>query len=214
LRCSSCPTTESRSAKTCEPLTSQTRPRLFRHTYRTPMSAVGASPRIPRADLGRQQRDASPVRHVVWVCPLFAHCRLLLAWHRTTAIRQEAHRCPSVVRPLWRSRATLSTGHHGRSLADRSWQRAPRRRGRGALRMLHLGALSQRESVLDIDAEVANRALDLRMAEQDLHGTQVSSLLVDDGRLGFGGANGFRSLPGAVRSQSPIRQRAVHTASC
>jgi hypothetical protein len=50
--------------------------------------------------------------------------------------------------------------------------------------MLHLGALSQRESVLDIDAEVANRALDLRMAEQDLHGTQVTCLLVDDGRLG------------------------------
>ena len=36
--------------------------------------------------------------------------------------------------------------------------------------MLHLRALSQRERILDIDAEVANRALDLRMAEQDLHG--------------------------------------------
>jgi hypothetical protein len=49
--------------------------------------------------------------------------------------------------------------------------------------MLHLRALSQRERILDIDAEVANRALDLRMAEQDLHGMQVTCLLVDDGRL-------------------------------
>jgi len=32
--------------------------------------------------------------------------------------------------------------------------------------MLHLGALSQRESVLDIDAEVADRALDFCVAEQ------------------------------------------------
>ncbi len=35
--------------------------------------------------------------------------------------------------------------------------------------MLHLRALSQSEGILDIDAEVADRALDLRMAEQNLH---------------------------------------------
>jgi hypothetical protein len=50
--------------------------------------------------------------------------------------------------------------------------------------MLHLRTLSQSEGILDIDAEVADRALDLRMAKQDLHGAQVSRLLVDDGRLG------------------------------
>ncbi len=32
--------------------------------------------------------------------------------------------------------------------------------------MLHFRALSQSERILDIDAEVADRALDLRMAEQ------------------------------------------------
>jgi hypothetical protein len=35
---------------------------------------------------------------------------------------------------------------------------------------LHLRALSQSEGILDIDAEVAGRALDFRMAEQDLNG--------------------------------------------
>jgi hypothetical protein len=50
--------------------------------------------------------------------------------------------------------------------------------------MLHLRAFSQRKRILNIDAEVANRALDLRMAEQDLHGAEVSRLLVDDRRLG------------------------------
>ena len=49
--------------------------------------------------------------------------------------------------------------------------------------MLHLRALSQSEGILDIDAEVADRALDLRVAEQNLHGAQVSCLLVDDGRF-------------------------------
>ena len=49
--------------------------------------------------------------------------------------------------------------------------------------MPHLRAFSQREGILDIDAEVADRALDLRMAEQDLHGTRVTCLLVDDRRL-------------------------------
>jgi hypothetical protein len=35
--------------------------------------------------------------------------------------------------------------------------------------MLHLRAFGQRERILDIDAEVADRALNLRMAEQNLH---------------------------------------------
>jgi hypothetical protein len=49
--------------------------------------------------------------------------------------------------------------------------------------MLHFRALSQSEGILDVDAEVADRALDLRMAEQNLHGAQVSRLLVDDRRF-------------------------------
>ena len=50
--------------------------------------------------------------------------------------------------------------------------------------MLHLCAFSQRECILDIDAEVADRALNLRMAKQDLHGAKVSRVLVDDGCFG------------------------------
>jgi hypothetical protein len=36
--------------------------------------------------------------------------------------------------------------------------------------LLHLRALSEGERILDIDAEVADRALDLRMAKQNLYG--------------------------------------------
>jgi hypothetical protein len=36
--------------------------------------------------------------------------------------------------------------------------------------MLHLHALSEGERILYVDAQVANRALDLRMAEQNRHG--------------------------------------------
>jgi hypothetical protein len=36
--------------------------------------------------------------------------------------------------------------------------------------MLHLRALSEGERILDIGAEVADCALDLRMAQQNLHG--------------------------------------------
>ncbi len=45
--------------------------------------------------------------------------------------------------------------------------------------MLHLGALGKGERILDVNTEIANGALDLRMAEQDLHSAQVASLLVD-----------------------------------
>jgi hypothetical protein len=36
--------------------------------------------------------------------------------------------------------------------------------------MPHLRALSEGERILYVDAEVANRALDFRVAEQNLHG--------------------------------------------
>lgn len=47
-----------------------------------------------------------------------------------------------------------------------------------------LGAFSQSKRVHYVDAEVPDRALDLRMAEQDLNGGEISGLLVDDRRLG------------------------------
>ena len=56
-------------------------------------------------------------------------------------------------------------------------------RSRSSAAWLQLRAFSQREGILDVDTEVADRALDLRVAQQDLHGAQVSRLLVDDGSL-------------------------------
>jgi hypothetical protein len=50
--------------------------------------------------------------------------------------------------------------------------------------MLHLCAFSERERILDVDAQIPNGALDFRVAEQDLHGAQVGRLFVDDRGLG------------------------------
>ena len=50
--------------------------------------------------------------------------------------------------------------------------------------MLRLRGLSKGERILYVDAEIANGALDLRVAEQNLHSAQVACLLIDDGRLG------------------------------
>jgi hypothetical protein len=43
-------------------------------------------------------------------------------------------------------------------------------------RLSDLGAFCQSKRVLYVDAEVPDRALDLRMAEQDLNGTEISGL--------------------------------------
>jgi len=51
-------------------------------------------------------------------------------------------------------------------------------------RPLHLRAFRERESILDVNAPVADSAFDLCMAKQDPHGAQVARLLMDDGSLG------------------------------
>jgi hypothetical protein len=51
---------------------------------------------------------------------------------------------------------------------------------------LHCSALGKRACVLDVNADVPNRALDLRVTEKDLYCAQVAGLLVDD--RGFGPA--------------------------
>ena len=51
----------------------------------------------------------------------------------------------------------------------------PRRAAQG----LDLRFLCERQGVFDVDTEVADRALDLGMPEQDLYGAQVARLLVD-----------------------------------
>lgn len=45
-------------------------------------------------------------------------------------------------------------------------------------------AFGEGERILDIDAKTANGALDLGVAEQNLDRAEVSSLLIDDRRLG------------------------------
>ena len=64
--------------------------------------------------------------------------------------------------------------------------------------MLYLRAFSERERILDVDAEVPNGALDFRVAEQDLHGAQIARLLVDDRGLG----SPQRMRPVVLRPQS------------
>ena len=64
--------------------------------------------------------------------------------------------------------------------------------------MLYLRAFSESERILDVDTEVPNAALDFRVAEQDLHGTRIARLLVDDGGLG----SSQRMRPIVLRPQS------------
>ena len=49
---------------------------------------------------------------------------------------------------------------------------------------LELDLLRDAESILDLDPEVPNGALQLRMAEQELDGSQVPGFLIDLRRLG------------------------------
>ena len=48
---------------------------------------------------------------------------------------------------------------------------------------LHLGLLRQLQGVFYLDAKVANRALELRVAQQELHGAQVLRLPINQRRL-------------------------------
>jgi hypothetical protein len=43
--------------------------------------------------------------------------------------------------------------------------------------------LSDRQSIVDLDPEIANRAFDLYMAKQELNGTQIARPPVDQSRL-------------------------------
>src|SRR5215213_7139942 len=70
------------------------------------------------------------------------------------------------------------------------------------------GALGQHQCVLDVDAEVPHCALDLRVAEKDLHSSQVAGLLVDDRR--FGPAERMR--PVILSAQSDPGYPLVHEA--
>lgn len=62
-------------------------------------------------------------------------------------------------------------------------RKRPFRIGAPSRATLHPGTLGQRQRVLDVNAEVARRAVDLRVAEQDLRRSQAAGRLVDNRRL-------------------------------
>jgi len=59
----------------------------------------------------------------------------------------------------------------------------------GPIETRHSGAskinlLRDRQRVVDLDAQISNRALELAVAEQQLHGAEVAGFAVDQRRLG------------------------------
>jgi hypothetical protein len=68
--------------------------------------------------------------------------------------------------------------------------------------MLHLRAFSKCERILDVDPQVPNGALDLRVAEQDLHGAQAARQLVND--RGLGSSQRMRPLGPQSDSGHPV----------
>jgi hypothetical protein len=79
---------------------------------------------------------------------------------------------------------------------------------------LHLRALSEGEGILYVDAEIANGALNLSMAEKDLDSAQVARLLVDDGRLSSAQRMRAVILPAQPKSRSPTHRRVEHIVGC
>lgn len=62
----------------------------------------------------------------------------------------------------------------------------------GAGQCSDFGLLRQSESIIDIQAKIADGILDIGMAEQDFHRPQISCNLVDEG--GFSAAHGMRAV--------------------
>ena len=61
-----------------------------------------------------------------------------------------------------------------------------------------VGLLRELQCIVDVDAQVAHRALDLRVAKQQLHGTQVACPPVD--QRGFRSAHGMRPVGAALEA--------------
>jgi hypothetical protein len=66
------------------------------------------------------------------------------------------------------------------------------------LSRLHFGLLSHFKRVVDFDAEVSHRALELGMSEQQLHGPEVLRPPIDQRR--FGAAQRMGAVRGRVQS--------------
>lgn len=70
--------------------------------------------------------------------------------------------------------------HHNRRRGER---RRPRPESEVVRRASDIDLLRDLDRVIDLDAELANGALDLRMPEQELHRAQIASAPVDQHRL-------------------------------
>ena len=68
-------------------------------------------------------------------------------------------------------------------LTGRRWRESATSVDAGG-RLLELDLFSHIQRVIDLDSEISNCALQLRVTEENLHGAKVASLAVDQGRLG------------------------------
>ena len=60
----------------------------------------------------------------------------------------------------------------------------PRAAARVSRKWSDLGGFRQGKGILGVNAQVPYRALQLRMAEQDLHSSQIAGPLVEEGDFG------------------------------
>lgn len=73
--------------------------------------------------------------------------------------------------------------------------------GHSPVNSSHLSLLGHLQRIVDFDAEVSDRALDLAVAKQELHGSQILGAPVDQGR--FGAAHRVGAILGFVEADLP-----------
>ena len=71
-------------------------------------------------------------------------------------------------------------------------------------RCLDFRSLSQKQRVFYIHAQIPDSALDFGVAEQDLHGAQVSGLLINNRRFGPPQGMGTIILPSETYACDPL----------
>jgi hypothetical protein len=101
--------------------------------------------------------------------------RALPTWHDITPLARNEWICWVISPKKAETRTTIKTRTLARQKAE-GWHASPPLG-------LNLRSFGQRQSIFDLDAKVADCCLDLGVTEQDLHGSEISSLLVDQSRL-------------------------------
>ena len=83
-----------------------------------------------------------------------------------------------------RGSCTSKNGHALRRDTLRSGRYLTGRRIHSARLASNIGLLGDGQSVIDLDTEIANRALDLGVTEQQLDGPQIAGAAIDQRSLG------------------------------